>query len=101
MAIARRAREELRRAHGNRLRGILVFGSAARGEMTEDSDLDIAVILDEVASRFEERERIADFATDLCLSTGVVVNFFFVPESDYLSGRYAVYRAIRREGVPV
>ena len=41
--------EELKRGlqeiYGDRLRAVLLFGSQARGEATEDSDVDVAVPL--------------------------------------------------------
>ena len=100
-AIAGQAKQALEKIYGDRLRDVFVFGSFARGEMAEDSDLDVAVVLDTVESRFAERGRIGALATDLSLSSGILVSFVFVEESDYRCGRYAVYRAIRREGVRV
>jgi len=41
-----RIREALHKAHGERLRGVVLFGSEARGEAVEDSDVDVLVLLD-------------------------------------------------------
>jgi uncharacterized protein len=39
-------------------RKIILFGSYARGQQTEDSDLDVIVILDEVSNRLDEMVRL-------------------------------------------
>jgi predicted nucleotidyltransferase len=46
LEIAARARQGLAEIYGNRLRGVYLYGSGARDELTPDSDIDIAVILD-------------------------------------------------------
>ena len=78
-----------------------MFGSWARGQADEDSDVDVAILLDRVPSRFAEVERTSKFGSDLSLNEGRLVTFFFVPEADFRAGRYAIYRAIRDEGIPV
>lgn len=44
-AVARKVKEALVRAYGDRLAALYVFGSRARGDHKPDSDLDLAVIL--------------------------------------------------------
>lgn len=47
---ARRVREEVQRSLGDRLLEVRVFGSQARGEAHEESDLDLLVLVDEEES---------------------------------------------------
>ena len=96
-----RARTGLERIYGKRLKGVYLFGSAARGQMDEDSDVDVAVVLDEISDRFEEHERTSEFGSEISIECGTLVTFFFMPESDFLEGRYAAYRAVRQEGILV
>jgi len=99
--IAGKVRAGLETIYAGRLRGVYLFGSAVHGRLDEDSDIDIAVVLDCVNSSFEEHERTSELGTDISLEAGILVNFLFVPESELVEGRYAVYRAVRREGIPV
>jgi predicted nucleotidyltransferase len=41
-----RIRAALREAHGDRLSGVVLFGSEARGDAGDDSDIDVLVLLD-------------------------------------------------------
>jgi len=101
LRIAALARDGLAKLYGERLRGVYLFGSFARGAADEDSDIDIAVVLDEVPSRYAEIQRTGALGSQLSLDQGALVTFFFVPEADFGAGRYAVYRTIRREGMPL
>ena len=99
MAIAMRARQSLEQLYGPRLRGVYLYGSAARDELTSDSDIDIAVILDEIPNRSAEHKRTSRLGADLSLEFGTVVLFFFAEEKDFVAGRFAIHRAIRDEGI--
>jgi hypothetical protein len=56
-AIVTALAADLRSLYGERLRGVLLFGSWARGDATDESDIDVLVVLDEVASVWEELRR--------------------------------------------
>jgi type I restriction enzyme S subunit len=101
MEIAAKARAGLKAIYGERLRGVYLFGSWARGEGNEDSDVDIAVVLDEVPNSFIEIERTGDLFSTLGLDAGVLVSRVFIPEQDFRAERYALYGAVQREGVAI
>ena len=52
---------------------IIVFGSCARGQITEDSDLDVLVVEPTVTSRHEEMVRLNDVLRPLRISVDVLV----------------------------
>jgi len=52
---------------------IIVFGSWARGEAKEDSDLDVLVIEPEVTSQLEEAVRLRDVLRPLGIGVDVLV----------------------------
>ena len=55
LEIAARVRAGLEKIYGQRLRGVYLYGSAAReSRCAEESDIDIAVVLDEVTDSFAE-----------------------------------------------
>lgn len=99
MGIAVRARRGLEQLYGPRLRGVYLYGSAARDELTPDSDIDIAVILDEIPDRSAEHRHVSRLGADLSLEFDTVVLFFFAEEKDFAAGRFAIHRAIRDEGI--
>lgn len=40
-------KERLQAHHGNRLRGVILYGSEARGDTTPESDIDVLVLLED------------------------------------------------------
>ena len=99
LEITAKVRGELEKLYGKRLQGVLLFGSAARDKLDEDSDIDIAIILDQITDRFEEHEHTSQLGSDVSLEYNTLVSFLFVSEVDYRKGRFAVHRTIREEGI--
>ena len=52
---------------------IILFGSAATGEMTKDSDIDLLVVAPTAKNRHEERLKIADAIGDIEYPVDVIV----------------------------
>ena len=101
LEIAAKVRAELEKLYGLRLRGVLLFGSAARGKLDEDSDIDVAIILDEIPDRFAEHERTSEIGSQLSLENDTLVSFLFASQADFEQGRFAIHRAIKEEGICV
>jgi len=101
LEIAVRVRRSLEQIYGKRLRGVYLYGSAARGQLTPDSDIDIAVVLDEITTRFEEHERTSQLGSDISLEENTLVTFFFISEADFEEGLFTIHRVIKREGIAV
>ncbi len=99
LAIAAKVRAGLERIYGARLRGVYLYGSAARDELTPESDIDIAVVLDVADDTFSEHERVSQLGCDLSLEYNTLVSFLFLSDADFQRGRFAIHRIIQREGI--
>lgn len=93
----------LRGRFGSRLRTVRLFGSYARGEATEESDVDCLVLLDRVAR--EDDRAVTDLAADLIWQLdGVVVSPMVMSVDEFEAWKASERRtplAIEREGVPL
>ena len=85
--------------YGPRLRQVILFGSYARGEAEEGSDIDVAIVLDEIKSVAEERQRTGDLTYELSLANDTVIQTLFLREQDMADPWQPTYANIRREGV--
>jgi predicted nucleotidyltransferase len=95
-------RERLAGAFGDRLRGVVLFGSEARGEAGPESDVDLLVVLHHLSADYgDELERglVAVYPVALRLGRRVSVKPLDVIE--YESGDSPLLREVRRTGVAV
>jgi predicted nucleotidyltransferase len=90
----------LRLVYGDRLRGIYLFGSYARGEADRESDLDILVVLDAFDRYAHEVNRTGALAADLSLKYGVTVSLVFLREREWLKGDTPFLSNVRDEAIP-
>lgn len=91
----------LRRRFGPRVSAIRLFGSYARGEAHEGSDVDVLVLLDRV-DRADDRA-VTDLAADLVWQLhGVVISPMVFSEADFAAWKASERRTpleIDREGI--
>ena len=89
----------LEKKYGSQLKSILLFGSYARGEETEDSDIDIAIILKDFDHACTEIERTGDIVSSLSLKFDTLISLVPIKEKDWLERKTALISNIKRDGV--
>ena len=99
---AARFAEELRKRYGQAVLDVRLFGSFARGEADEESDVDVAVVLERVD--WTTQRDVIDLATDIGLPLDLRIS-----PSIFDAETYATWRAqerplvmdIERQGAPL
>ena len=99
--IAGEFREQLKTIYGDRLKRVVLYGSCARDESTEDSDIDLAIVLDGEVSAAEEIDRMIDILTEMNLKYGTLLAIYPVSESNFVSLNSPLLANIRKEGIAV
>jgi predicted nucleotidyltransferase len=96
---------ELRRAlealYCDRLVHLVLYGSQARGDAEEGSDIDVLVVLTGEVSSEVEIERTLDDVVLISLKHDEVITCVFISEEQFLNERSPLLLNVRREGVPV
>jgi predicted nucleotidyltransferase len=88
----------LQELYGPKLRRLILFGSYARGEAEPDSDIDVAVVLDDYESDFDEVVRSDEVAGPLSLEHDTVVSLLHLRERDLDDPWQPVHFRILQEG---
>jgi hypothetical protein len=99
--ILSRCRRVLAAHYGARLRKVVLYGSAARGEAGPQSDLDLLVVLEEPVDLFAEVRRLVDLLYPLQLESDRYISAKPAPARAFEAGRLQLYRTAQREGVAV
>lgn len=92
-------RQHLATLYGARLVEVVLFGSQARGDAVEGSDIDVLIVLKGMVSHFDEVARTSEFNAALCLKYDVLISRIFVSEADYLHSQMSLLTNVRREGI--
>lgn len=95
--IAKELKRGLAALYGARLTAILLFGSYARGEADEESDVDLLIVLDRVDHYFGEIERSGGIIADLSLKYGISLSPVFISEWDWQHGDTTFLANVRDE----
>ncbi|MEW6620702.1 MAG: nucleotidyltransferase domain-containing protein [bacterium] len=98
--IIREFKVKIEKLYGKRLKNLLLYGSWARAEATDDSDIDLAVVFDGEITPGNEIDRMIDIIMEINLKYGVLISVYPVSERDYFALKSPLLMNIRREGVP-
>jgi predicted nucleotidyltransferase len=93
---------ELRKIYGERFKGLYLYGSYARGDFRPGrSDLDLAFVLDQFESHFEEIDRTGDMRVTISLDHGLTLSLLPISEAELASDLRRLSRILQREGVRI
>ena len=89
----------LTRIYGGQLDAVYLYGSYARGDNQDGSDLDVLVILNDFQRRAAEIRRISELIGDLSLDYAITVSPLFMRENEWKSDKFPLLRNVKKEGV--
>jgi predicted nucleotidyltransferase len=98
--ILKEFREKAAKLYGQKLKSIILYGSWARGSATDDSDIDLAVVLEGDVNPCSEIDRLIDIVTEINLNYGVLLSVYPVSDRNYASVNSPLLLNMRKEGVP-
>ena len=94
-------KKEIEELYGERLKDVVLYGSWARGKPTEESDIDLLIVLEGEIIPGLEIDRMIDIITDINLSYNVLISVYPVSEEDYATMNSPILLNVRKEGIPV
>lgn len=89
----------LQQLYGERLSKVILFGSYARGEAKDDSDIDFLIVLkDKNISVFKEIEKINAKVYNIILEKGKIISFIPTTEEKFENSANYFYRQVKQDG---
>ena len=90
------------RIYGDRLKAVYLYGSYARGDYRQGSDVDVMILLKGYRNYWNEQKRISQLASDVSLEYDVTVSCIFIKEIQWKNARdeRPLLYNIHKEGVP-
>jgi len=97
--ILEEVKKRLQKIYGEKLKGVILYGSYARGDATEGSDIDIIVLLDEINDFDAELDTLFEIIGRIDLKYDTLISILPLEERQYLARRLPVILNAKREGI--
>lgn len=97
-------RSNLKRVIGTDLVEMILYGSFARGDFDEESDIDIAVIVNNDRTELKKYQKdIVSVVSEMSLNYDTLISINYIPFSDFEEYKSVLpyYKNIDREGVRI
>ena len=92
-------RQRLQQLYGDRLEQVILFGSQARGDAVEGSDIDVMIVLQGEVNVGDEITRTSQICSDLSLAYDVALSRIFTSAERFAHERNPLFVNVHREGV--
>lgn len=94
-------KEQLILLYGDRLKGVYLFGSCARDEADQESDVDILIVLDHVENYSREIDSTSAIIAALSLRFGRSISRVFTSEERWKTEGTIFFQNAREEAISV
>lgn len=97
--LAHRVADDLRALYGDRLVQVVMYGSRARGDHREDSDLDLLVVLDRVDDPEQESDLMDEVLWRHTYDSGILVSAQPVAAGKFARAENGFLRNVKADGI--
>jgi len=94
-------KERLLQLYGERLQGLYLYGSQARHTASDESDVDLLIVLDSVDVYYDEVARTSALTSEFSLDLDRSINCVFLPLESWTNGDTMFILNARKDAVPI
>ncbi len=99
--ILKKAKAVLKKIYGKRLKGVILYGSYARGDAVEGSDIDLIVLLENMENPIEELEKCFKQIHQLDLAYDTLISMIPFDLDQYNTRKLPIILNAKKEGIPI
>ncbi len=85
--------------YGDKLASVILFGSQARGDAADDSDVDILIVLHGEINIFAEINRTSHLIANLSLQYDIAISRIFMSYHRFHDEQSSLLEQVRQEGI--
>lgn len=101
-SVSRAVQKALANLYGERLEKVILYGSYARGDFHEASDIDFLVVLrDETVNAYEEVFAMGPVIFPIQLQFGICISTHAISRRKFRESDFSFMQNVRRDGVAV
>jgi len=97
--ILKSLKKELIKIYDVNLASVVLYGSQARNDFTEDSDIDVLILLNSENKSVEELRRINSILSKISLKFNKLISCVFMSKSRYEKENSPLLLNIKKEGI--
>jgi predicted nucleotidyltransferase len=97
--ILKRCNQTLSNYYGEKFKGLILYGSLARDQADNFSDIDLLVLLKEPFNYFQELRTIVELLYPIQLESEYLISAKPAGKEEFESGEILLYRLAKREGI--
>ena len=99
--ILEEVKKILKKIYGEKLKGVILYGSYARGDATEESDIDLIVILKDMSDQVSELEKCSKEIHQLDFLYDTLISIIPFKEEEFRTRRSPIILNAKREGIEI
>jgi len=101
MPLLQQFKNDLQKLYGSQMYSLTLFGSYARGEAQQYSDIDILVLLNEMQSPYTEIRKMGEIKYNFLENNDLVISTIPTSRERFENLEMPLYRNIKKEGIVI
>lgn len=101
MPVLQKYKTDIKQLYGEQMDSLILYGSYARGDANEESDIDVLVLLKEMQSPYSEIRKMGKINNSYLLTYEFIISPIPTTTESFLNHETPLYRNIKNEGIKI